>query len=140
MRPTKRRGLTVTQSNTLALSSQEMTLIEKRSVVIGFAKLDTNDPDLRVRFYVNEFNNIFDLTTNANHECLRDGSKLLLSRVVHVEQLDGGWEMFQWVNYARYFSSSKGNDGSYIEMEFNLKLKLTSLVVELADLGSVRRW
>jgi hypothetical protein len=92
-------------------------------VVVGFAKLDTNDPDLRVRFYVNEFNNIFDLTTNANHERLRDGSKLLLSRVVHVEQPDGGWEMFQWVNYARYFPSSKGNDGSYIEMEFNRKLK-----------------
>lgn len=123
MRPTKRRGLTVTQSNALALSSQEMTLIEKRLVVVGFAKLDTNDPDLRVRFYVNEFNNIFDLTTNANHERLRDGSKLLLSRVVHVEQPDGGWEMFQWVNYARYFPSSKSNDGSYIEMEFNRKLK-----------------
>lgn len=124
MFPAKRRGLTVTQSNALALSSQEMTLMEKRLVVVGFAKLDTNDPDLRVRFYINEFNNIFDLSTNANHERLRDGAKLLLSRVVHVEQPDdGGWEMFQWVNYARYVPSSRSKEGSYIELEFNRKLK-----------------
>ena len=124
MFPVKRRGLTVTQSNALALSSQEMTLMEKRLIVVGFAKLKTNDPDLRVRFYINEFNNIFDLSTNANHERLRDGIKLLLSRVVHIEGPDeGSWEMFQWVNYARYFPSGKGSDGSYIEMEFNRKLK-----------------
>ncbi len=120
---TRRRGLTVTQSNALALSSQEMTLIEKRLIVVGFAKLDTTDPDLRVRFYINEFNSIFDLSTNANHERLRDGAKLLLSRIVHIEQPDGGWEMFQWVNFARYVPSSKSSDGSYVEMEFNRKLK-----------------
>lgn len=97
--------------------------MEKRLVVVGFAKLDTDDPDLRVRFYINEFNNIFDLSTNANHERLREGAKLLLSRVVHVEQPDGGWEMFQWVNYARYVPSGKSSDGSYVEMEFNRKLK-----------------
>lgn len=98
--------------------------MEKRLVVVGFAKLDTNDPDLRVRFHINEFNNIFDLSTNANHERLRDGTKLLLSRVVHIEQPDdGGWEMFQWVNYARYVPSSRSRDGSYIELEFNRKLK-----------------
>lgn len=123
MFPSKRRGLTVTQSNALALSSQEMTLMEKRLVVVGFAKLDTDDPDLRVRFYINEFNNIFDLSTNANHERLRDGAKLLLGRVVHVEQPDGGWEMFQWVNYARYVPNHRSGDGSYVEMEFNRKLK-----------------
>ena len=123
MAQTRRRGLTVTQSNALALSSQEMTLMEKRLVVVGFAKLDTSDPDLRVRFHINEFNSIFDLSTNANHERLRDGAKLLLSRVVHVEQPDGGWEMFQWVNYARYVPSSRSRDGSYVEMEFNRKLK-----------------
>ena len=98
--------------------------MEKRLVVVGFAKLDTNDPDLRVRFYINEFNNIFDLSTNANHERLRDGTKLLLSRVVQIEQPDdGGWEMFQWVNFARYVPSSKSSQGSYIELEFNRKLK-----------------
>lgn len=123
MAQTRRRGLTVTQSNALALSSQEMTLMEKRLVVVGFAKLDTSDPDLRVRFHINEFNSIFDLSTNANHERLRDGAKLLLGRVVHVEQPDGGWEMFQWVNYARYVPSSKSRDGSYVEMEFNRKLR-----------------
>lgn len=123
MAQTRRRGLTVTQSNALALSSQEMTLMEKRLVVVGFAKLDTSDPDLRVRFHINEFNSIFDLSTNANHERLRDGAKLLLSRVVHVEQPDGGWEMFQWVNYARYVPSSRSREGSYVEMEFNRKLK-----------------
>lgn len=97
--------------------------MEKRLVVVGFAKLNTDDPDLRVRFYVNEFNNIFDLATHANHERLRDGAKLLLSRVVHIEQPDGGWEMFQWVNYARYVPNSKSGDGSFVEMEFNRKLK-----------------
>ena len=119
----KRRGLTVTQSNALALSSQEMTLMEKRLVVVGFAKLDTSDPDLRVRFHINEFNNIFDISTNANHERLRDGAKLLLSRVVHVEQEDGGWELFQWVNFARYVPNSRSGNGSYVEMEFNRKLR-----------------
>lgn len=54
--------------------------MEKRLVVVGFAKLNTNDPDLRVRFHINEFNGIFDLATNANHERLGESTKLLLSR------------------------------------------------------------
>ena len=122
MQPTKRDRLTVTQANALALSSQEMTLMEKRLLVVGIAKLDLKDPELRVRFYINEFNAIFDVTTHANHERLRDCVKLLLSRVVHVEQPDGEWEMFQWVNYAHHMPGSKSAAGAYVEMEFNRKL------------------
>lgn len=122
MHSARQRSLTVTQSNALALSSQEMSLLEKRLLAIGIAKLDATGQDLRVRFYINEFNAVFDVTTNANHERLKEGAKLLLSRVVHIEQPEGGWEMFQWVNYARYMPSKDGRDGSYIDIEFSPKL------------------
>ncbi len=122
MHSAQQRSLTVTQSNALALSSQEMSLLEKRLLAIGIAKLDATGQDLRVRFYINEFNAVFDVTTNANHERLKEGAKLLLSRVVHIEQVDGGWEMFQWVNYARYVPSKDSRDGSYIDIEFSPKL------------------
>lgn len=122
MQLAQRRTLTVTQSNALALSSQEMSLLEKRLLAIGIARLDASDPDLRVRLFVNEFNSVFDVSTNANYERLREGTKALMSRVVHIEQPDGGWEMFQWVNYARYVSSKSGSEGSYIDMEFSQKL------------------
>lgn len=122
MQSAQRRNLAVTQSNALALSSQEMSLLEKRLLSIGIARLDAKNPDLRVRLFVNEFNSVFDVNTNANYERLREGTKALMSRVVHIEQPDGGWEMFQWVNYARYVSSRSGSDGSYIDMEFSQKL------------------
>ena len=117
-----RRQLTVTQANALALSAQEMTLMEKRLVLVGVAKLSSRGPGLRAKFYINEFNDIFGVTTNANHKRLREVAKQLLSRVVHVEQEDGEWEMFQWVNYAHYMPGSKSDIGAYIEMEFNPKI------------------
>lgn len=122
MQSPRQHSLTVTQSNALALSSQEMSLLEKRLLAIGIAKLDATGQDLRVRFHINEFNSVFDVTTNANHERLKEGAKLLLSRVVHIEQPEGGWEMFQWVNYARYVPSKDSRDGSYIDIEFSPKL------------------
>lgn len=120
--PLKKRHLSITQANALALSAQEMTLMEKRLVLVGIAKLDVNDPTLKVKLFVNEFNDIFGVSSNANHERLRDITKQLLSRVVHVEQESGEWEMFQWVNYAHYKPGRKSDEGTFIEMEFNKQL------------------
>ena len=120
--PLKKRHLSITQANALALSAQEMTLMEKRLVLVGIAKLDVSDPKLKVKLFVNEFNDIFGVSSNANHERLRDITKQLLSRVVHVEQEGGEWEMFQWVNYAHYVPGKRSDEGTYIEMEFNRQL------------------
>lgn len=123
MHPARQEGLAVTQANALALSAYEMTLLEKRLLVMGIAKIDVKKVEkLHVRVYVNEYNHTFGGTTHSNYQRLKDGAKQLLQRVVYVEQGGGEWEMYQWVTFAHYMPGSKSEDGAYIDMTFNDKL------------------
>lgn len=129
MHPVRTRGLEVTQANVLALSAQEMTLNEKRLLVMGIANLEATDATLTARIYVNEYNRTFGENTHSNYGRLKESSSELLKRLVLIEKADGAWDMFHWVSSAHYRPGRESTDGAYIELVFEKKLR--PLLVDL---------
>lgn len=117
--------LPVDQANDLVYSSYEMTLNEKRLLMLAICKLSrdmTAFPLMYVKISdLKEYLEIEgeSLSSNLKKTCLR-----LLKRVVQIENNKGDWLAYQWVSQCKI---TKGSGVLEIELHKNLKPYLLQL-------------
>ena len=102
--PVVQKKLVVTQSNALAKSVQKMTLQEKRLLLLVIAHIRKNDNDfLLYHIPIIHIKEYLGANDTGFYDYIRETTRKLLSRVVEIENENGGWEQFQWVSYCQQF-------------------------------------
>jgi plasmid replication initiation protein len=96
--------LVVTQANALARSAQEMTLQEKRLLLLVISQIRQNDDQLiRYCIPITAIQDYLELNGKDIYTRIKAITKKLLSRVLEIEKPNGkGWQQFQWVSYCEY--------------------------------------
>jgi len=119
--PVVQKKLVVTQSNALAKSVQKMTLQEKRLLLLVIAHIRQNDNDfLLYRIPIIHIKEYLGANDTGFYDYIRETTRKLLSRVVEIENENGGWEQFQWVSYCRYYSKKDSEMGeACLEIRFH---------------------
>jgi len=99
------KNLIVTQANALARSVQEMTLQEKRLLLLAISHIRQSDDNFVLyRIPVTRIIEYLGLDDGSYYTRINKITTSLLSRVIEVEKENGDWEKFQWVSYCRYRS------------------------------------
>ena len=115
--------LMITQANTLARSHQNMTLTEKRLVMLAIALIKRSEVSFRrLRLYVPDFVRIFGVSSKAVYNRLDKATDKLMKTQIRIELGDESYEKFNWVTRAKYLSARhrQNQDGvPYIEIDFN---------------------
>jgi DNA-binding transcriptional MerR regulator len=116
--------LVVTQANALARSVQEMTLQEKRLLLLIISQVRKSDENFKeYRIPIRVIQEYLKLDNKIIYKIIDEVTTKLMSRVLYVENGNGGWEKFQWVSRCRYHSAKKSKTGeSYIEMQLHSDL------------------
>jgi plasmid replication initiation protein/uncharacterized Zn finger protein (UPF0148 family) len=97
------KNLIVTQANALARSVQEMTLQEKRLLLLAISHIRQSDDNFVLyRIPVTRIREYLGLDDGSYYTRINKITTSLLSRVIEVEKENGDWEKFQWVSYCRY--------------------------------------
>ena len=104
-RTVDQKNLIVTQANALARSVQEMTLQEKRLLLLAISHIRQSDDNFVLyRIPVTRIREYLGLDDGSYYTRINKITTSLLSRVIEVEKENGDWEKFQWVSYCRYRS------------------------------------
>jgi plasmid replication initiation protein len=97
--------LIITQANALAKSVQEMTLQEKRLLLLAISHIRRSDDNFVLyRIPVRRIIEYLGLDNGSYYSRINKITTSLLGRVIEIEQNNGDWEKFQWVSYCRYRS------------------------------------
>jgi hypothetical protein len=117
--------LVVTQANALARSAQEMTLQEKRLLLLAISQIRQNDQSfVKYRIPITAIQDYLDIETKAVYERTQEITNKLMSRVLHIDDENGNWEKFQWVSYSKYFSKKQSEIGeACIEIQLHEHLR-----------------
>ncbi|KHD06597.1 hypothetical protein PN36_09325 [Candidatus Thiomargarita nelsonii] len=117
--------LVVTQANALARSAQEMTLQEKRLLLLAISQIRQNDQKfVKYRIPITTIKNYLDIETKAVYKRTQEITEKLMSRVLHIDDENGNWEKFQWVSYCKYFSKKQSEIGeACIEIQIHEHLR-----------------
>jgi len=117
--------LVVTEANAMARSIQEMTLQEKRLLLLTISQIRQNDQDfVQYRIPLTVIGEYLEIDQKLIYKVIQEVSTKLMSRVLHVENENGGWEKFQWVSRCRYYSPKESETGeSYITMQLHDDLR-----------------
>jgi hypothetical protein len=116
--------LVVTQANALARSAQEMTLQEKRLLLLVISQVRKDDENFKeYRIPIRVIQEYLKLDSKIIYKIIDEVTTKLMSRVLYVENGNGGWEKFQWVSRCQYHSAKKSEASeSYIEMQLHSDL------------------
>ena len=102
--------LIVTQSNRLVKASYFLTLEEKRIVLLMLSLIRRDDKDFNTyRIPVTDIRDYLGLTTNDLYDVIKRVADILMSRVLHIEEDNGGWLKVGWVSSARYIPKWTNN-------------------------------
>ncbi len=104
-RSVNQKSLIVTQANALARSVQEMTLQEKRLLLLAISHIRQSDDNFVLyRIPVTRIREYLGLDDGSYYSRINKITTNLLGRVIEVEKKNGDWEKFQWVSYCCYRS------------------------------------
>ena len=133
-----KKKLIVTQSNSLVLSAQKMTLQEKRLFFLVVAHINMEDKKFKIiQIPVTEIKEYFGINTKDIYATLNRVSSNILTRVVHVDKGDGCWLKFQIVSHCSYYTKRSSPIGVAC-LEICLHEKLHPFLLNLKKLfGSI---
>ena len=118
---------TVTQSNPLARSAQNMSLYEKKLILVAISKLrrDQTDFDI-IELPIHELSKLWKVDARNIYKAAKETSLSLLKQTIYIggDNAEEGWTAFNWVSKARYIPAKKHPSGmSVIELNFHDDLK-----------------
>jgi plasmid replication initiation protein len=131
--------LVVTQSNSLAISVQQMTLQEKRLLLLAMSYVRQSDDGFMLyRIPITEIQKSLEIDDTTSYDRIREVSKKLLTRLVEIEKENGGWKAFQWLSYCEYVPKIESETGeACLEMRFHDYLRPFLLKLK-KHFGSIR--
>lgn len=126
-----KKKLIVTQANTLALSSQKMTLQEKRLLLLLISYVRKDDKEFKNYYIpVKDITAYLDIEKKVIYSRLKLITEKLLSRVINIDEPtpdddeEDGYIQFQWVSRSRYLPRSKSPIGAAcLEMRLHEDLR-----------------
>lgn len=128
----------VTQANALAKSAQEMTLFEKRLILLAIACITRDDEDFSLqRIPISAMERAFHTNTKAIYSIVRSTAQKLMKRTIEVDDGKDGWTIFQWASRVRYVPGHL-NDTSFSHLELQLHEDLKPFLLKLKqDFNSI---
>ena len=117
--------LVVTQSNPLATSVQQMTLQEKRLLLLAMSYIRQSHNDFMLyRIPITKIQECLEIDNTISYERIKEVSKKLLTRLVEIDDGKGNWEVFQWLSYCRYYSKENSETSeACLEIRFHDHLR-----------------
>ena len=107
-----KKKLIVTQSNSLVLSAQKMTLQEKRLFFLVVAHIKMEDKKFKIiHIPITEIKEYLCINTKDIYNTLDRVSTKILTRVVHVDKGDGCWLKFPMVSECSYYTKRRSPIG-----------------------------
>ena len=104
--------LVITQENALACSVQEMTLQEKRLLMLVISHVDPKDQEfIKYRIPISAIKNYLGIKNKDIYKRTEELTTKLMGRVLHIEDDNGNWEKFQWLSYCKYLSKERDKKG-----------------------------
>ena len=125
-------SLVVTQANALATSIQDMSLLERRVLILALAVLSRSDSELPfVRIYNSDIRRAFNIHYGTLGGALDEVTNKIMTRyAVFMRGRHGSNSKISWVNEVHYTSGNDSEDGmSYIDIQ--LHPKMSSYVLQL---------
>lgn len=130
--PGDMESLVVTQANTLATSIQNMSLLERRILLLTLAVLRRADTELPyVRIYSSDVRRAFDLNHNSLNTELNDASGKLMTRYAEfLRTRHGSNSKIAWVNEV-HFTSGKDSEVGMAYIDVQLHPRMAQYVLQL---------
>ena len=123
--------LVVTQANSLVYAAYEMTLQEKRLLLLLISMVRQDHTKFHTYCIpVRQIADFLGIDKNAIYRVVRATCKKLMSRVLDVQKPDGEWKQFHWVSTAHYMPKGKSRTGE-AELELKIHDELHPLLLEL---------
>jgi plasmid replication initiation protein len=114
--------LKVVQANALATSVQDMTLLERRIILLALAVINRSDQELPyVRIYTSDIKRTFGVAYNSLGAELNEATGKLMTRyAVFLRTRHGSYSKISWVNEVHFTSGLDSEDGmSYIDIQLH---------------------
>ncbi len=129
--PTDHRKLVVTQANALASAIQDMTLLEKRLILLYIAVIRRSDMNLPfVRMYMADLRRIYDIKSNALSAAVDEATSKLMMRFAAFPRGQGSFSKYSWVSEVHYTSGHDSENGqAYLDMQ--LHAQVSAFLLEL---------
>jgi len=121
-------SLTVFKSNKLIEARYDLTLNEQKLTLYAASKVDnfTGQNFTVLRMPTSDFYRMTGMDEKSkNHSYVKDLVRGLMKKQLEIENEDGVWESYQWVNRSKYIPKT-----GIIEFEFNDALKPFLLMLE----------
>ena len=123
--------LVVTQANSLVYAAYEMTLQEKRLLLLLISMVRQDHTKFHTYCIpVKQIAEFLGIDTKRVYQVVRATCKKLMSRVLDVQKPDGEWKQFHWVSTAHYMPKGKSRTGE-AELELKIHNELHPLLLEL---------
>lgn len=125
-------ALVVTQANALATSIQNMSLLERRLLLLTLAVLRRADTELPyVRIYSSDVRRAFDLNHNSLNTELNDASGKLMTRYAEfLRTRHGSNSKVSWVNEI-HFTTGKDSEVGMAYVDVQLHPRMAQYVLQL---------
>lgn len=125
-------SLVISQANALATSIQDMSLLERRILMLALAVLSRSDVGLPfVRIYSSDVRRAFGLSHNSLNADLDDASKKLISRYVEfLRGRHGSNSRVSWVQEI-HFTSGKDSEVGTAYLDVQLHERMSQYVLQL---------
>ena len=125
-------SLVISQANALATSIQDMSLLERRILMLALAVLSRSDVGLPfVRIYSSDVRRAFGLTHNSLNADLDDASKKLISRYVEfLRGRHGSNSRVSWVQEI-HFTNGKDSEVGTAYLDVQLHDRMSQYVLQL---------
>ena len=123
--------LVVTQANSLVYAAYEMSLQEKRLLLLLMSMVRQDHTKFHTYCIpVKQIAEFLGIDKKRAYQVIRTSCKKLMSRVLDVEKPDGEWKQFHWVSTAHYMPKGKSRTGE-AELELKIHDELHPLLLEL---------
>ncbi len=125
--------LVITQANTLVYAAYEMTLQEKRLLLLLISMV--RQEHTRFHTYcipVRQIAEFLEIDKKRAYKVVDETCNKLMSRVLHIQKPSGDWDKFHWVSTARYRSkNSPENQSGESELQLKAHDEMHPLLLEL---------
>lgn len=123
--------LIVTQANSLVYAAYEMSLQEKRLLLLLFSMVRQNHTAFHTyRIPVKQIGELLEIDQSNTYRVLDKTCTKLMSRVLHMETDTKRWVKFHWVARAEYIPKKESRTGE-AELELKIHDELHPLLLEL---------
>ena len=124
--------LVVTQANSLATSIQDMTLLERRILLLALAVVSRSDTELPyVRIYSSDVRRAFDLNHNSLNAELDAASGRLMTRYAEfLRSRHGSNSKISWVNEV-HFTTGQDSEAGMAYIDVQLHPRMAQYVLQL---------